>query len=257
MNIYFFGDSHTRIFSDKDSVIYFAEKNLTYKNFCMDAVSLTGINKNNSKLNYFECIKNQFLNININDNVVLKFGQVDMEFVYFYKLCPDLNGFIDELIVNYDNLINKIIDNTKLDKNNIIISLLHLPSYYDDDYMRNHIVSICKGINQIDLCDIDLVQNEIYLKLKDYDILKLTNNNLLFNQKMKEYCIKKKYKFLDTTEYFLDLNTKTLKIEYIGNPDKGIYKNGDHHYCSIYDDKNMIPRLITNKMLNELIKINH
>lgn len=86
-----FGDSHTLCFVGLSInnynylLINKYDKNFLIKNRNHISVSITGLTNNNSKLKYNTTI---YKNINDNDNnyYMFKLGQVDVEYIYYYKL---------------------------------------------------------------------------------------------------------------------------------------------------------------------------
>lgn len=126
VNIY--GDSHCRIFfRDKLKI---QKDGICINNKYLSKVSLKGLCNNNSKLN----MNNRILNDNdhfsntINDVLIcLKFGQVDLEYVYYYKKYVkkeniNIEGFTDKLINIYLNFIKK------MNNKNILIISTSLPN---------------------------------------------------------------------------------------------------------------------------------
>ncbi len=197
VNIY--GDSHCRIFfRDKLKI---QKDGICINNKYLSKVSLKGLCNINSKLNMNNRILNdniQFSNI-INDVLIcLKFGQVDLEYVYYYKKYVkkeniNIEDFTDELINIYLNFINKLNN-----KNNILIISTSLPN--PNTYLKAIQTSIGMSI-QVDYTELSKNFNLFNEKLKKM----LSINNIFFfdmlpiiGNKIEDYYIlKKEYIGLD------------------------------------------------------------
>jgi hypothetical protein len=163
---------------------------------------------------------NVILNKEYNDNdiVLLHFGQVDLLFILYHKikvkkLNINFNDYADNLIFQYKIFIEKLMQKTK----NIIISSVTLPSFANDTFM---IKKIKKEVGIDDLLNnaYDIQNNTCEYKY-EFNLINMTQNTLIFNQKMNILCQSLGIYFLDTTEYFIDNDTKLLKQEYINAKD--------------------------------------
>ena len=137
--VYVFGDSHVTIFVGIDSV----KTKAIVAGY--SGASITGLNKKITTLDY----ANHVLNL-VNQQpktyyMMLKMGQVDIEFIIYHKLYVKkeqivLEDFYDKLISDYRDFITKIL---KINKN-VVIASINLPSYsYTDGiYIRNYIKRI-------------------------------------------------------------------------------------------------------------------
>jgi hypothetical protein len=136
-----FGDSHTLCFvgssirANKYLLLNKYDKNILIKNRNQDSVSITGLSNNDSKLKYNATI---YKNINDNDNnyYMFKLGQVDVEYIYYYKL------FVKKENINIIDFFTKTVDNylsflQSLSNKNIIVCGINLTSW-------THITAIFK-----------------------------------------------------------------------------------------------------------------
>ncbi len=120
MNIKYFGCSHSIIFGNDE--INIDNKKYKFIDCHQDSVSLKGLSKKSSKTNYKLKIIDELKNNNNNNDIyILKIGQVDLEFGFYYKINSDginidINLFIDELIKIYKNFLMEI---------NYLNSMLH------------------------------------------------------------------------------------------------------------------------------------
>jgi hypothetical protein len=180
----------------------------------MSSSSLTGFNKKISRLNYRKKI-NKMISSNSNNYYIFKFGQVDFEYVYYYKIYVlkqeiDINIFINNLINNYIDIINEY---KKINKN-ILICGLNICNY--DNYL--------KDIKEHLKMEIIVNENDV------------NTNILLFNDTLKNMCEKNNILYFDLikeTTYFEKNNIK-IKHDYIGF---------DYHYrgaeCQDVYEKNI------------------
>jgi hypothetical protein len=209
-----FGDSHCRIFFRKLDKIN--SENITFYNKYQSKVSIRGLINKNSKLKYRNYIIDTLKNLNINTIVCLKLGQIDLEYVYYYKKFVkkqniNLLEFIDETLEIYMSFIKEI-------KNmgfRVIIISPNLPNPKFFLHVIQESIGIKIKIEYIDLCNTFNIFNE---KLENY----LRNDNIdYFNI----------FPIIGTKELN---NIYTLKDEFIGL---------DHHlkggeYFNILDKQN-------------------
>lgn len=198
MKVILYGDSHCRMFF-RDRPDY-VKDNIEILNKYKSKVSLRGLKNNSSTTNMRNIMMNE-LELPENkeeiDMVGLKFGQVDMEYIYFYKKfvkCEniDIETFINELIEIYISVINEI---RELGYSVFVVST-NLP--IKTTYLK-------------------VIQNSIK-KIIDVDYDELCMNICLFNNKLKHILNTENIPFLDLIpsigfkkeEYYV------LKSEYYG-----------------------------------------
>lgn len=163
VNIY--GDSHCRIFFREKLKIQ--KDRVCFNNKYLSKVYLKGLCNSDSKLGMSKIILNdntQFSNINNNVLICLKFGQVDLEYVYYYKKYVkkeniNIEDFTDKLINIYSNFINKLNN-----KNNILVISTSLPN--PNTYLKT-------------------IQSSIDMSIQ-VDYTELSKNFNLFNEKLKK-----------------------------------------------------------------------
>ena len=174
-DIHIYGDSHARSFTVLKEVQH---KNVTQKklnlklmNKSRDSATIRGLTNENSTLQYQTFILQDVKNyLNKKDSIiVLKFGQVDIEYSYYFKnIVKNENiKFVDfcrDLINSYKQFITKI---RSIYNHKIIISCINLPNYTSDKHLRTYlkkifdllyttktIVLTSKQIEQIDILTI-------------------------------------------------------------------------------------------------------
>ena len=213
-----FGDSHTLCFvglsiiGDKYLLVNKYNKNILIKNRNHDSVSITGLTNKDSKLQYNSIIYN---NINNNDNnyYMFKLGQVDVEYVYYYKL------FVKKENINIIDFFTKTVNNyilflQSLSNKNILVCGINLTSWTNIIYYINYLSYI---IN----IDVNIVSG----LLKDFTLLEKQKNHLLFNNILEKKCIENNIKYFDLTNECCDIseNEISVKKEYLS-------VNQNHHY---------------------------
>ena len=213
-----FGDSHTLCFvglsirANKYLLINKYDKKFLIKNRNQDSVSITGLKNNDSKLKYNATIYN---NINDNDNnyYMFKLGQVDVEYIYYYKL------FVKKENINIIDFFTKTVDNyilflQSLPTKNILVCGINLTSW-------KNIKSCFKYLSYI----INIDVNNISELLKDFTLLEKQKNHLLFNNILEKKCIENNIKYFDLTNECCDIshNEISVKNEYLNVCE-------DHHY---------------------------
>jgi hypothetical protein len=236
-----FGDSHTLCFvglsikSDKYLLINKYNKNFLIKNRNQDSVSITGLENKDSKLKYNAHILDN-INSNINNYYVFKLGQVDVEYIYYYKL------FVKKENVNIIDFYSKTVDNyisflQRLPTKNIIVCGINLTSWSNIKYYINYLSYI-----------INMDINTVSKLLENFTMLEKQKNHLLFNDILKSKCIENNIKYFDLTNECCNINENeiTIKKEYINI-------NEDHHYngChqNIENEQNITHSTFLNKLL--------
>lgn len=202
LNFYIYGCSHTKCFI-RDHINY---PNFTVYNMGKSSASMSGIVKDNSTLNYKKEVDKN-LHTNSNSFHIFKFGQVDVEYIYYHKL------------------FNKKEDIAKKDFFNTIIS----------EYIQYILAIISHGVKNVIVCGCNIASP---YKWQSYvtSILKLrsipegmtynTKNSdlILFNNILKKCCYDNNFIYFDLIEECTinDGANILLKDEYIGK---------DHHYA--------------------------
>lgn len=217
-----FGDSHTLCFvgssirANKYLLLNKYDKNILIKNRNQDSVSITGLANNDSKLKYNTTIYNN-VNNSVNDYYMFKLGQVDIEYIYYYKL------FVKKENINIIDFFTKTIDNyisflQSLPTKNILVCGINLTSWTNIKYYFKYLSYI-----------INIDVNTISELLKDFTLLEKQKNHLLFNNILEKKCIENNIKYFDLTNECCDIshNEISVKKEYLN-------ANNDHHYngCS-------------------------
>lgn len=230
--VYVFGDSHCCIFVG-------AEGDFRAVVAGYDGASISGLNEQTSRLVYGKHIVELITQQPKTYYALLKLGQVDLEFIMYYKLHVKKEVFTFEefcqlLINKYREFIGKLLEINK----NIIIAAINLPSYFASVDIKNY---ICRTINDPTLVDISE---------GDFSLEQMTNKFKYFNELLSNLAREMNLRFFDTTPLFMDNDTKLLKIE---------YQDYGHHYKGYSDDTQSSAKFVTHtffqSFFTELIKI--
>ena len=213
-----FGDSHIDCINHKD-----------IQKYPLPASSAMGLNNPNSVSGYQETFLNLYNKINKEDKVMLKFGQVDTEFVYYIKLTDKEISFEEFAISSIDKYFKFILNHLEV-KHVIVLSIY--PPFLNDVYVK-------RGITNLHFMDHNFKQNLIN-KLNLINIPTIHERvkfNKLYNQLLKKKCHELNIPFIDL-ESFLLQNEESL---YLNN-------DQDHHISNqkgITDINNTISQFIT------------
>jgi hypothetical protein len=249
INIFIIGDSHSLIFNTEKPI----KNKYNFIDRHLNATSISGLNNENSTLKYGAFIKSLIPNFTKENFVIFHLGQVDLETIYWYKVCAkneniNINNFIDDLIIKYKKFI---VESEIINKTNIVIHGVHLPCYYSNEYIIERLPEVWCELNKNIITNIDSYKKK--LKELNITINILTYNNLLFNNKLKIMCEELNILYFDTTNFFIDEKTETLKDIFVGNPPNGPLHNKDVHYKSIFDKTSIKPSIITINAFIDLI----
>lgn len=216
-----FGDSHIGVINHKN-----------IQKYELQAGSAMGLNNPKS----ISCYQERFLNIynNIkNDNVkiMLKFGQVDTEFVYYIKMTSNYISFDEFAIDSVNKYFTFILNN--LDIKHVIILSIY-PPFLNDNHVK-------KGITNLHFMN-DAFRNNMIDKLNSINIPTINervNFNKIYNNLLKKKCD-------ELNIPFIDLETVLLK-----NNEESLYLNSyqNHHIGNeegIKQINNIISKFITN-----------
>ena len=219
-NICVIGDSHTQIWNELQKLYI----NSSIIKCRIPGMSSQGLTNNNSYLQSSKKI-NSMLNKchqGIIQYLFVQVGQVDTDFVYYFKLIKnkqkhDIKIFINQAYKSINNLFlfleillknNKEI--SKLNKKkNIIIHGIHLPT------LNNQKMKIVLYNNFMDKCKMDKKDIDQYFSLPNH--VERTKMALVYNKILQQTCNQLGYGFMDITSNILDLNTKIVSSKYVNN----------------------------------------
>ncbi|MFP5259596.1 MAG: tetratricopeptide repeat protein, partial [Acidobacteriota bacterium] len=174
--------------------------------FSVAGASISGLGKNNSTLELLPKITRYIANKNP-DYVLLKFGQVDIEFGYYYKKfikkerIPDMGVFMESLLEVYKKNIETLKDMT-----NLVVGCINLPSIFSRRHCASRTMGVITDVMPEGQCA------AIYGKLLALQpsILSRTKYALCFNAKLGEICREAGVCFVDSTSIFQDTTTGLL-----------------------------------------------
>ncbi|QLA18314.1 tetratricopeptide repeat protein [Desulfolutivibrio sulfoxidireducens] len=230
------GDSH--VFYMFDNRHAFTARGFTPNVLPIPGASVAGLGKLHSTMQLYPKIQH-YICISKTEYVVLKFGQVDVDFIYYYKKFVlkrhslDFEKYAEALTDKYVEIAHNI---SKLAK--VLTCSVNLPSLF----CRKQLA--IRGVSVITEGGI-LTHNSMlsYKKLEALlpSIQYRTKMTLSFNELLKKKCQDKQVAFLDTTSLFLDKQTGILNI--------ANQKDNDHHYVLTEREKERVIDLTVNEIL--------
>jgi len=204
-NIQIYGCSHARCFFRKDISI----GNIKIYNNYLSSASISGIINDISSLNYKSIITKKILEMPF-DYHVFKLGQIDIEYVYYFKKLKNKLDISKEAffldIINKFLLFLKKFVNRYGTKIIIFGSNLCNPTNWD-----SHLKSIL---------DLNNLPTNLTYESKNNDVIN-------FNLILKKECINNNIKYVDTIKESTKKKYLKLKNKYIGD---------DYHYKGAEND---------------------
>lgn len=211
-----YGCSHSRIF-----------KKIKLDKYSIDCTpisgaTLSGLPKRVSTLNVKNLIIS-YLTKKKPDFLVLKFGQVDIDLKYYYKIAVkgeniDKEKYIQDLILCYKKFILEILE--YIDKKKLIIFGINPPSLVDNESCFKYTSRIIFDNNK---------NAHNFLKSKIETIEERTRFSKLFNIKLNEMCIENNIKYTEVFDEFL--NSENIVSNFFTG-------NNDHHLKGIENNEN-------------------
>lgn len=183
--ILFFGDSFINIFT--------LLNNKYYKIYKYKGASIKGLTKkdNKNRGNIINIINN-YNKINC---CIFSFGQVDIHFSYYYKKFVKKEKFtIKNMIIDYVDFISSF-DNCE---NKIVIGIY--PSAVNDEDVYGQLLNY------------GIINNDIEIDKYYFDHKFRHKLFSLFNDFLKNECIKRNIQYIDVGEIVLDKNNKVKEI---------------------------------------------
>ncbi len=188
IDVYIYGCSHCKCFTREKNIKL---NNITIHNMYRSSSSMSGITKDVSTLNYKKLIDIQ-INNNISNYYIFKFGQVDIEYIYYYKTIK-LEEDIEKLDF-YNNIINKYIDflcQYKEINNNIFVcgsnlanpsgSLRYISSIIHVSYEKTKHISLDVRNRDIIMFNKILLTKCVENNIIYFDLIEETSNNFIVN----------------------------------------------------------------------------
>ncbi len=225
--VYIYGDSHCVIFVGIES------DNFKTIVAGYDGASITGLNETTSRLEYGAHIYNIMIHRPETYYHLLKMGQVDLEFIMYYKIYVKkeiftFKEFCDTVIEKYRIFLDKLL---KINKN-IIICSINLPAYEDDinikEYIRT-IISVNASSDDVsNMMPIMMYNDTLDPILCDFSLEQLVKNFTYFNDLLQNLAREYNLLYYDSTDVFIDDISNNLR---------DIYRSSNHHYKG-YSDPN-------------------
>lgn len=249
--VYIFGDSHCLIFLDAVNKFKTCVCGL-------DSASITGLNRITSRLEYGKYIIDTIINKPKTHHILLKLGQVDIEFIMYYKAYVKkeiftFEDFCQSLIDKYREFIQKVLEINK----NVIIASINLPSYDNSIDIKNYIsriiiesmvlarVCLDSNTNESDnqIVNLGINSNDLIddTKLTNFSLRQITDNFMYFNKLLSDLAKELNLLFFDTTSLFINNETKLLKNE---------YEYHGHHYKGFNDSTVSDAKIITHNFFD-------
>lgn len=210
-----FGCSHSRIFKK----IKINDYSINCE--AISGATLSGLPKKISTLS----VKNRIISYLKNNEpsfLILKFGQVDIDLKYYYRLVVkgeslEKHEYIQQLLLCYDKFISEILP--YIDKSKVIIFGINPPALIDKEACFEYTSKIILE-NQKELYDL--------LKKSIKSIEERTSFSRDFNEKLNEMCISRGIKYTEVFNEFLNSNNIVSNT---------FTKNNDHHLKGIESDQ--------------------
>lgn len=202
LNFYIYGCSHAKCF---------VRGHMTYSNFSVynkgkSSASMSGIVRDKSKLNYKKEVEKSLYK-NPNSYHIFKFGQVDVEYIYYHKLINKKQNITKEDF--YNTIISKyikyILEITSRGVKNVIVCGCNMASPYE---WKAYVKKILKLNN---------IPEDMTYNRKNLDLI-------FFNKILRNYCEDNNIVYFDLTDECTVNSSEgiILKDEYVGK---------DHHYA--------------------------
>ncbi len=238
MKIICFGDSHGHYF--RNVYPHFAD----VEPITIDAATIIGLGRVESTLNARDTIFNQISSLGREDYIALKFGQVDIEFGFYYRNAfkgeaISFDSFVQLLVESYINFIQNI----KELHPNIVVCGINLPTIFNHEHAVEHTSkTIIEYIEDKSLVQTFLNKlNSIFPSVKDRTLMSID-----FNAALKKACASIQTPYFDLTEEAL-------------NPSWGLLSSKfrpfvvDHHYPLTYE----IVEIFTLKLIMTVKGLNY
>jgi glycosyltransferase involved in cell wall biosynthesis len=230
--IHIFGDSHCKCFIHdryNNGILNF--DGITISNNFKSSASLKGVTNKQSTLNYRESIIDTLKLINEDTATrkvcVLKFGQVDIEHNYYYKI------YYKNEVIDKDEFYTKLI-------NDYIVFIKFLQdSFPDIQFMVN-------GVNMPNVYNIQKYLQKKVPLMPEVEYTDQFDNNFSFNIKLQNACNKNDISYFDLTAETTD--NKKIKQEFVGD---------DNHFIGAGSEPNFnTHNLFINKLLKNISDMN-
>ena len=229
MNIWCFGDSHSRYFTVTDQIKNINPVLYLYSiiNNPINAATINGFGKRESTLNSKKII-NETITKNSVDVLVMNFGQVDVELGYYYKyyVKKEYLMFVDFASYIIDVYISYIKQQPVKIK---IVKGINPPVLC---YNRDKALQYTKRIITENILDKKII-NTLYndMEYSFPDDIERTKRHLVFNSLLKKKCKENKISYFDITKELLSENG-LIKIDFV--PSKK-----DHHLVDSLRTRNL------------------
>lgn len=219
----FIGNSHVGQLYNFNELYVQGKVNSNYIALYKLGASIKGLTNTNSKLKLRETLE-EFQYYNPSYKLIFFLGQVDIEFGYYYKCIKDnikydINNFINNLITLYEQYLLTL-------KCDIHILSINPCVLTDNERLFNICFKDGNGEQGYYSENNNSINYNDYKYLID-DYSTRYNNNILFNIRLKEMCIKNKFNYIDF--WHIVTNNNQIKDDYFP-------KNIDHHLLHPNDD---------------------
>ncbi|MEB3342750.1 hypothetical protein [Okeania sp.] len=225
-----FGDSHSQFFGRRQS-----HKDIEIHLHKIPAASMTGFGKRESTLKVADQIRQKIYEYPDLDLLILKFGQVDVDLGYYYRLVVKQENikfidFAEKVISMYFDFINSL----ALEKSRIYILGINLPSIFNQNYvLKTTHKRITRAIQ--DKEKVKELKTHLFNHLPD--IYERTNRSILFNKILNIFCQKNNLAYGDFLQETLDRETGILKKEFHLPKDNDAHFINNYHTWKLYGNK--------------------
>ena len=210
------GDSHVGAYD-----LHSCRRVFPFKRKLYPAGSAMGLANKQSATGYRQQVTD-FLAANRNfECFAFNFGQVDIDFVYYYKLCNNpayaAAEFVEYSLDKYFSFLAELVEQKLILPRQTIIHGINPPSI-DDERIYHRVINLHTVSAE--------KWNELNLKLQRLklpDLRRRTSYSELYDRRLGQRARNSGYKFLDIFPHFIDPQSRTLHSRF--------YSSKSHHLC--------------------------
>lgn len=217
MNIAIFGDSHSEYFRQND---FYTRQGIKTDVFLYPGATVVGLGRRTSTLGVDLKVSEVIAKAR-HDYYVFKFGQVDIELGFYYRLLfKDENlkfaSFVEDVVAAYRDYLLVL----PLPRDKIIVHLLNVPTLRHQGAAVQYTSRVIQENTTPD--QVKVLNQRLAAVLPDF--VERTRRILLFNRRLKAVFPPLSIAVADPTPWFLNAETSLLDDAYMPGG------QNDHHY---------------------------
>lgn len=242
-----FGDSHSQFFTGRN------HENLEIHLYRVPGASMAGFGKKQSTLKVADTIRQTIYYHQDLDLLILKFGQVDVELGYYYRLVVkkesvDFTDFAEKIVSMYFDFIKSL----DVEKRRIYVLGINLPSIFKkNNAIRYTSPIITKNVQ--DGAEVKSLKKDLVNCLPEID--ERTNRSLIFNEILNSFCHKNNVGYGDFLKETIDEETGRLKGEFHLREDNDPHFRDGHSTRKLYADKLQLISLEQDKNAIKIVNL--